>query len=171
VPEDPLRRIAVGRITRAHGIRGEVSVMVLTEVSERFASDSALYLEDGRAMTVEEARPDRRWLLVKFRQVADRTAAEGLQGAYLFVDAADVANVPEGSYWPHQLEGCEVLTENGRPLGVITEVVLGVANDIWVSRSGEDEVLIPALKDVVVSVDIDNRRVVVREIPGLTSPE
>lgn len=169
--EDPPRGIAVGRITRAHGIRGEVSVMVLTEVPERFAPHSALFLEDGRAMTVEETRPDRRWLLVKFREVADRTAAERLQGAYLFVDADDVADVPEGSYWPHQLEGCEVLTEGGRSLGVITEVVLGVANDIWVARSEEDEVLIPALKDVVVSVDLDARRVVVREIPGLTAPE
>jgi 16S rRNA processing protein RimM len=145
--------------------------MVLTEVSERFDPDSALSLEDGRALTVEETRPDRRWLLVRFREVADRIAAERLQGAYLFVDAADVADVPEGSYWPHQLEGCEVLTEDGRSLGVIIEVVLGVANDIWVARSGEEEILIPALKDVIVSVDLDARRVVVREIPGLTAPE
>jgi 16S rRNA processing protein RimM len=144
--------------------------MVLTEVPDRFLPDSALLLEDGRALTVEETRPDRRWLLVRFREVADRTAAERLQGAYLFVDAADIADVPEGSYWPHQLEGCEVFTEDGRSLGVITEVVLGVANDIWVARSGDEEVLIPALKDVVVSVDLDVRRVVVREIPGLTAP-
>lgn len=168
---EPPARIAVGRITKAHGLRGEVSVLVLSEVPERFDPESTLLLEDGRTLTVEEVRPDRGRLLVKFQEVADRTDAERLLGAYLFVDAADVDDAPEGAFWPHQLEGSEVVTETGRSLGVVAEVVLGVANDIWVARSGDEEILIPALKDVVVSVDVDARRVVVREIPGLTAPE
>jgi 16S rRNA processing protein RimM len=164
-------RVAVGRVTRAHGIHGEVSVLVLSEVEDRFAPGATLHLEDGRTLTVEEAREHRQRLLVKFREVPDRTAAESLHQQYLFVDQADVPPAPGDAFWPHQLQGCEVVTEEGRTLGVIRDVVHGVANDIWVAGSDDDEVLVPALKDVVASVDLDARRVVVREVPGLTTPE
>ena len=164
-------RVAVGRVTRAHGIHGEVSVLVLSEVEDRFAPGAALHLEDGRTLIVEEARSHRQRLLVKFREVPDRMEAESLNQQYLFVDEGSVPPPPEDAFWPHQLEGCEVITEDGRSLGIIREVMQGVANDIWVAGSGDDEVLLPALKDVVVSVDIDARRVVVRDIPGLTTSD
>jgi 16S rRNA processing protein RimM len=164
-------RVAVGRITNAHGIHGEVSVLVLSEVAGRFDPGSTYSLEDGRVLTVEEVRPHRGRLLVRFRDVPDRTAAERLGQRYLFVPGAEVPPAPEGAFWPHQLEGCEVVTDDGRSLGVLTEVVLGVANDIWVARDGDREVLIPALKDVVVEVDVDARRVVVHPIPGLLDPD
>ncbi|HEX9377053.1 MAG TPA: ribosome maturation factor RimM [Actinomycetota bacterium] len=166
----PTPRLAVGKITKAHGLRGEVSVLVLTEVPERFEPGSTLLLEDGRSLTVSATRPDRGRLLLTFAEVADRTAADLLRGSYLFVPADDAPELPEGSFWPHQLEGCEVVTDAGRPLGVIREVVPGPANDIWVTGPPEAEVLVPALKDVVVSVDVAGRRVVVRDVPGLTSP-
>ncbi len=167
-PSSP--RLAVGKITKAHGLRGEVTVLVLSEVPERFEPGSTLHLEDGRVLTVSSARPDRGRLLISFTGVPDRTSAEQLHGAYLFVPADDLPELPEGSFWPHQLEGAEVVTDAGRSLGVIREVVLGVANDIWVTGPPEAEVLVPALKDVVVSVDVEARRVVVRDVPGLTSP-
>ena len=163
--------LVVGKITKAHGLRGEVTVLVLTEVESRFEPGSVLRLEDGRELTVAAVRPDRGRLLVTFEGYADRTAAEPLGGRYLFVPESDVPDLPEGAFWPHQLEGCEVATEAGRELGTIREVVLGVANDIWITGPPEAEVLIPALKDVVVSVDIPGRRVVVRDVPGLTVPE
>ena len=164
-------RVAVGRVTRAHGIHGEVSIHVLSDVESRFAPGAVLALEDGRTLTVEAVRPHRQRLLVKFREVPDRTAAEALGQRYLFVDEAAVPPAPEGAFWPHQLEGCEVVTEEGRSLGVIREVVHGVANDIWVAGDGDPEVLVPALKDVVASVDVEGKRVVIREVPGLTTPE
>jgi 16S rRNA processing protein RimM len=164
-------RIAVGRVTRAHGIHGEVSVLVLSEVEDRFAESAQMFLEDGRRLTVEGARRHRSRLLVKFEEIPDRTAAETLHQQYLFVDRAAVPPAPGGSFWPHELEGCEVVTEGGRSLGVIREVVHGEANDIWATGSDEQEVLVPALKDVIVSVDVAAKRVVVREVPGLTSPE
>jgi 16S rRNA processing protein RimM len=152
-------------------VHGEVTVLVLSEVASRFDPGSVLRLEDGTELTVAQVRPDRGRLLVTFEDVADRTAAEALRGRYLFVPEEAVPELPEGAFWPHQLEGSEVVTEAGRSLGRIREVVLGVANDIWVAGTREDEVLIPALKDVVVSVDLVSKRVVVRDLPGLTSPE
>ena len=160
----------MGRITRAHGVRGEVSVLVLTEVEGRFESGSRLALEDGRGLTVKSSRPDRGRLLVTFREIPDRTAAEPFGGSYLFVEATDVPAPPEDAFWPHDLEGCEVVTESGRSLGELTEIVHGEANDVWVATAGGEETLVPALKDVVVSVDVAAKRVVVREVPGLIDP-
>jgi 16S rRNA processing protein RimM len=110
-------------------------------------------------------------LLVRFDELGDRTAVEGLGGAYLFVPEEDVPAAPEGSFWPHELEGCEIVTDEGRSLGRISEVILGEANDVWVARDGDRETLVPALRDVVVSVDTSGKRVVIREIPGLTTDQ
>ena len=60
------------------------------------------------------------------------------------------------------------MTEEGRSLGRIVEIIAAPANDVWVARDGDRETLIPALRDVVVSVDVGERRVVVREVPGIT---
>jgi 16S rRNA processing protein RimM len=172
IPEGgPVRQVAVGRITRAHGIRGEVAVLVLSEVEGRFDVGATVGLESGRTLSVEAVRPDRARLLVKFREVPDRTTAETLAGAYVVVPEEAVPPAPEGAFWPHQLEGCEVQTESGRPLGVLREVVSGPANDWWVVRTDGEETMVPALKDVVLQVDVAGRRVVVKDVPGLTAPE
>jgi 16S rRNA processing protein RimM len=162
--------LAVGRITRAHGIRGEVAVLNLTEVEARFSVGSVLRLEDGRRLTVDAARGHGHRLLVKFQEVADRSVAEELRGEVLLVPAAEAPPTTEGSYWVHQVVGLEVVTESGRRLGRVREVLHNPANDLWVTEGPDGEVLVPALGHVVVEVDLQARRAVVREIEGLTGP-
>lgn len=161
--------VAVGLITRAHGVGGEVAVQVLTEVPGRFADGSTLWLEDGRTLTVTSSRPHGDRLLVRFREVRDREQAVALQKAFLVVPESTSPALPEGSWWDHQIEGCVVETEAGRALGTVREVIHTTANDVW---SAVDDVgtetLIPVLKDLLVSVDVDAQRIVVREVPGLT---
>jgi 16S rRNA processing protein RimM len=108
---------------------------------------------------------------VKFREVPDRTAAERLSRSVLVVPESASPLLPDGSWWDHQLVGCEVVTESGRPLGTVREVIHTAANDVWSAVSDEGETLIPALKDVIVSVDTAGKSIVVREVPGLTAPE
>ena len=164
--------VAVGRVGRAHGVRGELSIVVLSEVPERFEPGATVSLEDGRTLTVDAARPNRDRLLVRFREVPDRTAAESLQGSLLLVPRSSSPSLPEGSWWDHEVEGCEVSTDQGRSLGSVADVIHTRANDIWsVLDASGSETLIPVLKDVVVSVDTAARRIVVREIPGLTIEE
>jgi len=161
--------LAVGRISRAHGIRGEVAVHPLSEVERRFAAGSVLRLEDGRALTVETSRPHQHRLLVKFAEVPDRTEAESLRGQILLVPAEDAPPIDEGDrFWVHQVVGLEVLTEDGRSLGPVTEILGNPANDVWVTERGA---LIPAVRGVVISVDREAGRVLVRELPGLIEEE
>lgn len=167
MPAEPT--VAVGRITRAHGVHGEVAVLVLSEVPGRFADGEALRLEDGRELIVSSSRPHRDRLLVHFREVGDRAEAEALQGAFLVVPRSSSPELPEGSWWDHQIEGCVLETDTGRVLGTVSDVIHTGANDVW-SAIGEGgaETLIPVLRDIIVSVDVEAGRIVVREIPGLT---
>ena len=161
--------VAVGRVARAHGVQGEVAVLVLSEVEDRFALGATLWLEDGRTLTVESSRPHRGRLLVRFREVRDREQAEGLQRALLVVPESSSPSLPEGSWWDHQIEGCAVETDRGRALGTVREVIHTAANDVWSVVDGEGrETLVPVLIDVLDSVDVGAKRIVVREIAGLT---
>jgi 16S rRNA processing protein RimM len=164
--------IAVGRITRAHGVGGEVAVLPLSQVAGRFEAGSRVLAgEDGdRPLVVVAARPHRSRLLVRFDGVSDRDQAEALRGTYLFVPASESPALPVGEYWTHQLIGCRVDTQEGRPMGRVREVIHTPANDVWVVQDGDVENLIPALKDVVSEVDVAAGRIVVREVPGLTAP-
>lgn len=155
--------VAVGRVARAHGIRGEVSVEPLSEIPSRFEPGSVLRLEDGRTLTVEASRPHRRWVLVGFEEVPDRTAAEALRGSILLVGADQVPSPPEGSFWVHQVVGLEVVTEDGRSLGRIREVQPNPANDLWITEGGT---AIPANRELVTEVDLAGGRVRIRDLPA-----
>lgn len=164
--------VVVGRIARAHGVRGEVAVQVISEVPERFRVGATVWTEDGRALTVSSSRAHGDRLLVRFAEVADRERAQGLRGALLFVPESASPELPQGSWWDHQILGSVVSTEGGRELGIVRDVIHTAANDVWsaVDEAGV-ETLIPVILDVIVEVDVDDKRIVVREVPGLTAPE
>ena len=164
--------VVVGKITRAHGLRGEVVVLVLSDNPDRFAPGSSVFVEGGPELTIRDARPNGGRLLVSFEGIDERTAAESLRGVTLVVPRSMLPALAEGEFWPHQLEGCEVITESGRQLGAIVDVVANPANDLWVAVDGSGtETLIPAIREVVAEVDVARKRVLVRDLPGLTVPE
>ncbi|RPJ15679.1 MAG: 16S rRNA processing protein RimM [Actinobacteria bacterium] len=163
--------VAVGRITRAHGVQGELAVLVISEVPGRFADGETVWLEDGRTLTVESSRPHKDRLLVRFREVQTREQAEALQRALLVVPESLSPELPEGSWWDHRIVGCVIETDTGRALGTVHDVIHTAANDVWSAVDDEGtETLIPVLRDVILDVDMDAKRIVVREIPGLTMP-
>lgn len=164
--------VVVGLVTSAHGLRGEVAVQNRSDNPHRWRAGGTVLLEDGRVLTVEASRRHGRRLLVKFAQIDDRNGAETLRGAILVVPESWLPPLAAGEWWSFQVEGCAVETESGRPLGTLTEVIANPANDIWVAVDPEGaETLVPVLDDLIVHVDIDAKRVVVRDVPGLTSPE
>ena len=164
--------VVVGVITGVHGLRGEVAVQNRSDNPERWSPGGIVLLEDGRELTIESSRRHGRRLLVKFAGIADRTAGEALRGATLVVPESGVPPLGAGEWWSFQLEGCAVETESGRSLGMLTDVIANPANDLWVAVDPDGaETLVPVLEDVVVDVDLVGRRIVVRDVPGLTAPE
>jgi 16S rRNA processing protein RimM len=164
--------VVVGKVTKAHGLHGEVMVLVFSDNPDRFEPGSSLFFEDGREVRVRTSRPNGGRLLVAFEGVADRNAAEAFRGLTLVVPRTSLPQLPDGEFWPHQLEGCAVVTESGRMLGAITDVVANPAQDLWVAVDGSGaEIMIPAIREVIVDVDVGGGRVLVRDIPGLTAPD
>jgi len=164
--------VVVGKVTKAHGLHGEVLVLVFSDNPDRFAPGSSLFIEDGREVRIRASRANGGRLLVAFEGVVDRNAAEALRGVTLVVPRSSLPELPEGEYWPHQLEGCDVVTESGRILGAIVDVIANPANDLWVAvDAAGTETLVPAIGEVVVEVDVEAGRVLVRDIAGLTAPD
>jgi len=164
--------VIVGKITRAHGLHGEVSVLVFSDNPRRFEPGSDVFLEDGTRLTIRSSRGKGSATLVGFEGLEDRSAAERVRGRMLVVPEAMLPPLPAGEYWPHQLEGCEVITESGRRLGSIVDVIPSPANDLWLARDPDGtETLVPAIKEVVVSVDVAAKHVLVSDVPGLPVPE
>lgn len=126
-------RLVVGRVIRPHGTRGEVVVEPHTDAPEqRFARGSRLGIgaeHPVRSVVVESSRPDRGRWLVRFYDMRDRTAAEGLRGALLSIPSTEAVPPPEGAYYPHQVEGLDVFDESGSRLGTLARVEFGVANE------------------------------------------
>jgi 16S rRNA processing protein RimM len=104
--------------------------------------------------------------------VQTREQAEALQRALLVVPESLSPELPEGSWWDHRIVGCVIETDTGRALGTVHDVIHTAANDVWSAIDDEGtETLIPVLRDVILDVDMDAKRIVVREIPGLTAPD
>lgn len=164
--------VVVGFIGRAHGLRGEVIVQNRSDNPERWLPSSVVMLGDGRSLTVETVRPQGgNRLIVRFREAPDRAAAELLHGE-VTVPESSLPELPDGQWWAHQIEGCEVVTESGRRLGAVVEVVPNPANDLWVAVDERgQETIVPALGDLLVKVDPSARRILVKDVPGLTAPE
>ena len=164
--------VVVGKITKAHGVRGEVAVEVRSDNPDRFVEDASVFTPDGRELRIERVHAHGQRTLVRFAGVADRTAAEALAGTLLEVPESWLPELGDGEYWPFQLEGCSVETESGRVLGAVSEVIPNPANDLWVAVDERGhETLVPALRDVIVDVDVTGKRILVRDVPGLTAPE
>lgn len=164
--------VVVGKVTRAHGLKGEVSVEVRSDNPDRFAEGATLLLEDGRSLTITHCHTHGKRLLLTFAGVDDRSGAEALRGRLLVIPEAWRPELPQGEYWPDQIEGCSVVTESGRILGNVTEVIPNPANDLWVAQDSDGvEILIPAVRDVVVKVSVEKERILVRDVPGITAPE
>jgi 16S rRNA processing protein RimM len=163
--------VAVGRITGAHGIRGEVKVESLTDFPERFDEGSRLLLvpPSGPVTEVEilASRFHKGRFLLVLDGVSDRTAAEGLRGSFLKIEEEDIRSLPEGQYYHHELMGLLVVSEEGTALGEVKGVLPTGSNLVLEVHDGSREVLIPFIDDVVRNVDLDAGRMTVHVIPGL----
>ncbi|WP_282202633.1 ribosome maturation factor RimM [Kitasatospora fiedleri] len=165
-------QLVVGRIGRAHGIRGDVSVEVRTDEPELRLGPGAVLFTDPAAigpLTVETGRVHSGRLLLRFAGVKDRTAAEALRGTMLIaeVDPDETPDDPD-EYYDHQLIGLDVVLADGTPVGELTEVLhLPYQDLLTVQRPDGTEVLIPFVEQIVPTIDLDEQRVVITPPPGL----
>lgn len=151
-------RLQVARIGKPHGIRGEVTVQVMTDSpGERFVPGTEFDVEGttGKKLTVEAARWNKDILLVAFEEILDRNAAETFRGARLFIDTETVEEDDDDSWYEHELAGLQVRIGSD-VVGTVTALRTGAAQDLLVVESTDgDEVLVPFVTAIVPEVDTD----------------
>jgi len=161
--------LVVGFLRRAHGVRGEIMMDLHTDFPERFQSGRKLFVgEEHKPVTLSNARPHAKGMLVKFKGVETPEDAGQLRNQWVYVRSTDVPNLPEGKLYQHELFGFEVVDEHGNGLGELVEIIETGANDVYVVRdeSGK-EILLPAIPSVVLETDSSRRLMRVHLLEGL----
>jgi 16S rRNA processing protein RimM len=170
------RELVIGRVGRAHGVRGEVAVDVRTDDPERRFVVGAKLMTDPAAagpLTVASTRPHQGRLLVRFDEVPDRNAADGLRGVQLVVEVSEADRPPDPEeFYDHQLVGLRVQDEAGSVVGEVAGVLHHPAHEVLVVRRDEGpDALVPFVAELVPEVDVEHGRVTVADRPGLLDPE
>jgi len=148
-PEPDLR---VGRVLKAHGLRGALRVELLTDFPDRFAPGHEV-LVAGRRLTVARSEGTDASLLVTFEGIDDRNLAEPLVGAYCTVPLGEARPLPADRYYHFQLVGLTVVDAGGAgELGRVAEVLTYPANDVLRVTGRDREILIPMVRSVVRSI-------------------
>lgn len=160
---------------KVFGIRGEIVLQPMTDRPKRFAKLRTVFVgrHEGRVAkrAIERVCIEDRGIRMKLAGVDDRTTAQQLVGAYLFVDDAHRAQLPSGRYFVHEVLGLQVVDQQGRELGTVAEVMKMPAHDVYVVRRGKKELLLPAVKEYITRIDLDARTMQVRLIEGMDNED
>ena len=163
--EIPDGLVAIARIVGAWGLRGELKAEALAP-PEVLTSGRQVTVAD-HVTTIERASEAGRHLRLKLSGVESREEATGLRGLHVLTPADSLPALPAGVYYRFQLLGLRVAGAGGEDLGVIEDVFSTAANDVYVVRGPLGEILIPAVDDVVMGIDLAGRLVTIEVIPGL----
>ena len=163
--------LQVGVITSTHGVRGEVKVFPTTDDPARFKKLKKVILDDGKSkknLEVESVKFFKNLVILKFKGLDDINEVEKYRKATLWVTRDQAVPLKKDEYFIADLIGLSVVTEDGEELGNIIDVIQTGANDVYVvAKEGEEELLIPAIKDCVKNVDLENRVMTIFLMPGL----
>lgn len=160
--------IAIGRFASAHGIKGEIKLVTLTEFPERFQKGKSFKVRlspnEIREYTIENSRAVGPNFTLKLSGIDDRTTAEKFKDLYAFVYDDEVMELEDGREYIFNIIGMKVVSLEGEDLGVITDVITGGANDVYVIN---DKICIPAIDQVVKSKDKSKNLMTIYKMPGL----
>ncbi|WP_046215336.1 ribosome maturation factor RimM [Paenibacillus wulumuqiensis] len=166
--------LMVGKIVNTHGIRGELKIYPNTDFPEvRFAPGNKLQMvheETGASQQVEvqSSRLQKNMYVIRFKGFGNINDVEKYKGWVLKVSKDDTVELEEDEYYFHEIIGCEVVTDEGQSLGVITEILTPGANDVWVVKPAKGkDILIPYIHDVVLDINVDEKKITVHVMEGL----
>lgn len=159
----------IGKIVNTHGVKGEVRVLPSTDDIKRFNKLKEVMVENRSRMSyeIETVRYHKNFVLLKFKGVDTMNDAELLKNSLLKIDRKDALPLQEDEYYQCDLYGLKVITDTGRNLGELVDILMTGSNDVYVVRNEEKEVLIPAIKQCILKVDLTAGEMLVHLLEGL----
>ena len=164
----PQQYLEVGKVTNTHGIMGEVRVQPWADSPEFLCRFKTLYVDKTHwPIRVERARVHKNMVILKLEGVTDVPGALAMRNAILYIDRDD-AHLPEGSFFLADIMGLEVRdAQSGQVLGKVADVLTLPANNVYVVRGGEREILIPAVPQFIAETNVDGGYLRVNMMEGL----
>ncbi len=165
-----LEEFTVGVILRPHGVHGEVKVIVLSDDPRRLEQLSEVKVCGPRTegvLTVQNVRYSKGLAIVKFKELSTMDDTAPYLRAEIRIPRAEAFPLGEGEYYTGDLIGCRVLTEDGSRLGTLREVLETGANDVYEVETEDGTVLLPAIRECILSVDVEKQEIVVHLMKGL----
>ena len=163
--------LQVGVVTQTHGIRGEVKVFPTTDDAGRFRDLKKVFLDTGREklpLEIQGVKFFKQFVIVKFKGLDTINEVERFRGCPLLVPREDAVPLEEDEYYIGDLIGMEVFTEDGNKFGVLKDVMETGANDVYIVDTPEHgEILVPAIHDCILDVDIEEKKMKIHLLPGL----
>ncbi len=165
--------LETGEIVGTHGIKGEVRVHPWSDTPDFLCDFKILYL-DGKgekSLKVKTSRVHGNIVLIKFDGVDSIEAAEKLRGKVLYINRSNV-RLKDGRSFIQDIIDCKAIDiDSGDELGTITDVMTGIANDVWTIARGDKEYLLPAIDDVVIKKEIEDGKIYIRPLKGIFDDE
>ena len=166
---------AVAKIISLFGIRGEVKIFSYARTAEEFETLESLYCgsTEGESVpcSIESVRMRGKDIYLKLTGVDDRTAAEAFRGKYLFVEESQKKKLPKEKFFVDDIVGCTVIDEEGKKVGTVRSVDALPGQMMYTVRTRNGDVMLPAVQEFVLSVDVDKKQIVVRPPEGLFEGE
>ena len=163
--------LQVGVISSTHGVRGEVKVFPTTDDVKRFKKLKKVMLDTGKEqlpLEIEGVKFFKQFVILKFRVIDNINDIEKYKGKRLLVDREHAVKLKKDEYFIADMIGMDVFTEDGELFGALKDVMETGANDVYIiEMSDGKEVLVPAIKQCILDVDIENRKMVIHLLEGL----
>ena len=156
--------LMIGKMRRSHGIHGEMQMEVITEFPQTIKPGKNVFIGDEkREHTIATSRPAAKFLIVSLEGFPTRESVDGFKNEYVYIKAENLAALPPGRLYQHEVIGMQVMDEDGGILGEVVDILVTGANDVYVVRGqcGE-ELLLPAIKSVILSMDRESKTMIVR---------
>ena len=165
------KQLQVGVISSTHGVRGEVKVFPTTDDVTRFRQLKKVYLDTGREMLpleIQNVKFFKQFAILKFKGIDNINDIEKYRGKSLMIDREDAVDLEEDEYFIADMIGMKVCTEDGSEFGTLKDVMETGANDVYIIDSLEHgEELIPAIRECILDVDMDEERMTIHLMEGL----
>ncbi len=160
----------IGSVVAPFGLQGELKVYPLTDIPNRFTALEAVYLgPEHIRYSIQSVRPYKgEMILLKLEGINDATTAETLRNMPLSIPLSQLSELPPDSYYQHDIIGLQVSTLKGEDVGRIVDIIVTGSNDVYViKKSNGEQILIPAIKEVIKQVDLIRKMMYIDPIPGL----
>ena len=166
----PETLLLIGRVIGPHGVRGLLKIESYARSEESLLTAGKIFLRQGLGEISEcgilSAIPHKGGTLIRLEGLESRDQAESYRGAEIFIPKKAISREADEYFW-HELIGLKVYLETGRYLGTVEDILETAANDIYVVREGKEEFLIPAIHNVVKTVDLEKGKMIIFEVEGL----